>query len=314
LKVIELKNQGKKRLDVAAAEYKDEVNRSAKKPRTKSAYCKSVDIFLESCTKIYLQDVDRTDLVACHAFCRDVMEMNARSCWNRFTNVLFFLKAHGITKLAKQEDWPVFTEEDVEIYEEWELRALFTSCSPEHRLLFRFFLMSGFREQEVMHLTWKDINFTASTVSVRHKPQYDWTPKAYKEREVPVPSALLHELEEAKAKATSPLVFPAPGGKPEGHMLRILKEVAAQAGLNPEDCYLHKFRATFATGCLQALFEQGKGGNAADLRTVQSWLGHKDLASTLRYLRPARGAGVQQKVDALWSSFNAPVIEANRLA
>ena len=43
---------------------------------------------------------------------------------------------------------------------------------------------------------------------------------------------------------------------------------------------LHKFRATFATHALQ-------GG--VDLRTVQSWMGHTDLASTMRYLRPARG-------------------------
>jgi site-specific recombinase XerD len=58
-------------------------------------------------------------------------------------------------------------------------------------------------------------------------------------------------------------------------MLRRLKTVATRAGMDPDTCWLHKFRATFATHALQ-------GG--IDLRTVQSWMGHTDLASTMRYL------------------------------
>jgi site-specific recombinase XerD len=36
-----------------------------------------------------------------------------------------------------------------------------------------------------------------------------------------------------------------------------------------------------------------------DLRTVQDWMGHTDLSSTLRYLKPNR-AVVQEKVEAIW--------------
>jgi integrase/recombinase XerD len=69
-----------------------------------------------------------------------------------------------------------------------------------------------------------------------------------------------------------------------------------RAGLNPAEYFLHKFRATLATTCLQS---------GVDLKTVQQWLGHTDLASTMRYLRAARGAGVREKVEAVWSSVNA---------
>jgi type I site-specific restriction endonuclease len=103
-----------------------------------------------------------------------------------------------------------------------DLDELFASCDPAERLLFRFFLMTGLREQEVMYCTWRDINFNASTISVHHKPQCGWSPKAYKEREVPVPAALLNELREAKEKSTSPLLFPTSSGQPDTHMLRIL--------------------------------------------------------------------------------------------
>src|SRR5437660_9292761 len=62
--------------------------------------------------------------------------------------------------------------------------------------------------------------------------------------------------------------------------------------LDPNDFWLHKFRATFATKHLQA---------GVDLRTVQLWLGHKDLESTMRYLKPARGKDVLTKVNATFA-------------
>ena len=50
------------------------------------------------------------------------------------------------------------------------------ACGPEESRLFRFFLYSGFREQEATYFTWKDLG--ASTAAVRHKPQYGWSPKS----------------------------------------------------------------------------------------------------------------------------------------
>ena len=38
-----------------------------------------------------------------------------------------------------------------------------------------------------------------------------------------------------------------------------------------------------------------------DLRTVQPRLGHRDLESTMRYLKPARGKGVREKVNATFA-------------
>jgi len=76
-------------------------------------------------------------------------------------------------------------------------------------------------------------------------------------------------------------------------VLELCRAVARRAGLNPENFWLHKFRATFATRHLQ------KG---VDLRTVQDWLGHKDLESTMRYLQPAKGKAVRQKVNATFSA------------
>jgi site-specific recombinase XerD len=65
--------------------------------------------------------------------------------------------------------------------------------------------------------------------------------------------------------------------------------VAERAGLEPENFWLHKFRATFATWSLWA---------GVDLRTVQQWLGHSDMESAMRYLKPSQ---VRKKANELFA-------------
>lgn len=78
-------------------------------------------------------------------------------------------------------------------------------------------------------------------------------------------------------KAASKFLFPARGAA--GHMTRmrfhgLVKEVAARAGLDPERVSPHVLRHAFATHLLA-------GG--ADLRVIQTLLGHADLSSTEIY-------------------------------
>ena len=66
-----------------------------------------------------------------------------------------FLKAQGIRGLAGKNDWPRYTEEEPEVYEQEELDKLFAVCDAEERLWYEFFLMTGEREQEVMYTEWR---------------------------------------------------------------------------------------------------------------------------------------------------------------
>jgi integrase/recombinase XerD len=87
-------------------------------------------------------------------------------------------------------------------------------------------------------------------------------------------------------------VFPTADCNPKLDFLDCCKAIAKRAGLNPEGFWLHKFRATFATWALWA---------GVDLRTVQQWLGHCDMESTMRYLKPSRGQQVRQKVNEIFA-------------
>ena len=47
---------------------------------------------------------------------------------------------------------------------------------------FEFFYRTAMREQEVMHVSWSDIDFERSTITVRENKRFGWKPKAYKGR------------------------------------------------------------------------------------------------------------------------------------
>jgi integrase/recombinase XerD len=273
----------------AAETYLEEI-RLTKKKKTLAAYSTALRYFQAACEKTHLEEIDRTDMLRFHAYLRDEKDHTARSCWNKFSNVMSFLKAQGVSTGVKKNDWPRYVEDTPEAYEKAELDKLFAVCNAQEKLYFEFFLMTGMREQEAMHTFWSDVNFNLNTVTVSAKSRFEFSPKNYRGREIPIPAGLVESLRIAKAKATPgcPLLFPTSGCKPKNDFLDILKARAKDAGLDPDDFWLHKFRATFATWHLQA---------GVDLRTVQLWLGHTDLASTMRYLKPAQGAEVQRKVN-----------------
>src|SRR5207245_10306093 len=114
------------------------------------------------------------------------------------------------------------------------------------------------------------------------------------EREMPTAEQLVKCLNASNAKSdrTCGLVFPTAVCKPKMNFLNDLKAVAERANLSPDKFWLHKLRATFATWSLWA---------GVDLRTVQLWLGHSDLESTMRYLKPSRSQQVREKVTAIFA-------------
>ena len=293
--VLEVSNNGQnghRSVAVAITEFLDET-KLTKKAKTYAAYSTALKYFQESCPKLYLEDIERRDLLKFSAFLRDEKEQAPRSVYNKFENVMTFLKAHGVRGFVGKNDWPRFVEVEPEVYEKEELEKLFAVCDVEERLWYEFFLMTGMREQEVMHCSWNDINLARPTVTVRYKPEYGFSPKNYREREIPIPEKLVKSLKVWKAKSdkTCGLVFPTAGCQPKMNFLDDLKAVAERAKLDKENFWLHKFRATFATWSLWA---------GVDLRTVQQWLGHSDMESTMRYLKPSRSQQVREKVNEIF--------------
>jgi integrase/recombinase XerD len=282
------------KLKAACADYLDEV-KANKKHKTLDTYRYSLAYFQESCTKVYLDEVERKDMLDYKVFLRD-KGLSQRSICNRFKHVLMFLRSQGITELVRKTDFPDYTLNEPEIYSPEDLSAFFAACDPLEKVCFQFFLCTGMREKEVAHTFWTDVNFSEGTVKVSAKEQYKWNPKAYKERTIPVPDSLLAALNSIKPSSPKGLIFCNSAGSPKRDFLMDCKAIAERAGFKREDFFDHRFRATFASMHLQA---------GVDIRTVQSWLGHSpsSIGATMRYLQPARGAAARAKANATFQWF-----------
>jgi integrase len=165
------------------------------------------------------------------------------------------------------------TKTVVDTYDEAELEKFFQACTKEEQAIFKTFYYTGLREQELAHLHWSDLNLVKGILVVRAKPEEGFIPKDWEEREIPLHPRLVTALKELPRRHAK-LVFSTLKGNPNGHLLRMLKQIVERAKLR-DRWYLHKFRKTFATRALE------KGG---DIRTVQALLGHKNITTTARYL------------------------------
>ncbi len=101
--------------------------------------------------------------------------------------------------------------------------------------------------------------------------------KGGKERMIPLSATALSAVEAYLAHIPRESRWLFPSGK--GHLSRIrlyqlVKALAARAGINPERISPHVLRHAFATHMLE---------NGADLRALQTLLGHADISTTERY-------------------------------
>ena len=71
-----------------------------------------------------------------------------------------FLKHHGKGGVTKNLGLPERVITLPREYGDSDLQKFFGDCTPAERVLFSTFLFTGFREQELVHLYWSDINFT----------------------------------------------------------------------------------------------------------------------------------------------------------
>ena len=285
------------------------------------AYRNVLTMFERCYGKPYVDQVQRQDLLDFINCCYKSGLCN-RTIYGRLATVLQFLRMHGKSGLVQPSDWPRYVEAIRPTYEAYEIDALFQNAD-DHRVLFTFLLASGFRDSEFQCLWWRDIDFRSCVARVTAKPSLQFIPKSWEERAVPLPRILIGELEslrQSRNAAATQLVFPSPHGGRLSHGSVILKRIAQRAGLNCGLCvtkfrnkcaegpyctnfFLHKFRHTFATEHLR---------DGVDICTLQKWMGHRDIQSTVAYLRGLVTEQAVTKVSAGWLSAHVNGLSLNQ--
>ena len=216
----------------------------------------------------------------------------------------FFPKAAGMDVKKVFPPKPRYDETLPTIYTSDQISAILDVADAHMHLVIDLALKCGLREQEIVYLEWSDIHVHDKVLRVSSKPRYQFRVKDSEERDIPIPDDLLQELRAWHKDRSRPgLMLATKRGNANRKLLRTLKRLAKREGLNCKQCdgcrsklgecqewTLHKFRRTYSTTLLRS---------GLDLRTVQAYMGHANLASTMRYLRPASSAEAQAKINAI---------------
>jgi len=221
-----------------------------------------------------------------------------RTCHNILLTANTLARVNGNEKGKKILAEMSFPPKPCRVYTDEELEKFFSSCSPDEALIYKFFLHSMGREQEVANTEVQDFNFKSNVLHICPKLDRGFRLKSQKGqaalgRYVPIPASLMRKLQEhCKGKRERDLVFPNAGGGVEGHFLRKCQRIAKCAGLTGFE--LHAFRKTGATKLHRA---------GAKIRDISAWLGHKDTKTTQIYL------GVSDAADEACQTFvnNTPL-------
>jgi integrase/recombinase XerD len=271
---------GRLTVQESVTKYLDRKRVAGKRPGTIASYKFTLNLFDEFCHRLYIDEVIGDDLLDFAAFCKKRGDSD-RTISRRFVDMTIFMKFYGKSRLVPKTDWPTYIERPVEAYsqeqiQKFDVAALSNSSiakTQKESLLLEWLIHSGFRIGEIAHLTYADIDFPGNKISVNPKPEWDWVPKTQECRVVRVPQKVMDNLKAWHDSHPGPLVFPSTVGKPDNHLLRIIKDLGKRAGIKGRfDC--HKFRSTFATQ---------KSGQFK-IQDVQKMLGHKSIETTMRYL------------------------------
>jgi integrase len=205
--------------------------------------------------------------------------------------------------IAQLELPAVAHSEDIRFLEPPEVQAVADAAAAGpyeavDRALYITAAMTGLRQGELVALRWRDVDWTAGRVRVRqnHVLGEFGTPKSKRSsRSVPMADAVARELDRLAKASGDPgpdaLVFAdplngGPLGKPQ--ILRRFRDAMRAAGLDPNHRF-HDLRHTFGTRMAAA---------GVPMRTLQEWMGHRDLATTQRYADYAPSAHEAAFVEA----------------
>ena len=319
------------RVSIGAAIHAFVESKKRKSRATQQNYTTILNEFLDHISVKFIDEVTPKVIDEYISWLESERDAAPKTIKNKTQVIVFMLKAAGVQKpSAMVKDLvPVVEEEPAEPYHQKELESLFEFMEEaedqENFQRYSFFLVTAAREKEVAHAQWKDIvmkgtvpHFViqAKTYTKENGTEGAFSPKNHERREVPLTRELVDVLTARKKTSKSDWIFPNQNGDPEGHFLRKFKKVAFEAGLNCGECKttrqegrydkqtVEKTCKTYNEGCEQHYLHRLRKTRATfwhtqqvPLRTIQHWLGHKNLETTQKYLGIENPEAVVDKIN-----------------
>jgi integrase len=146
-----------------------------------------------------------------------------------------------------------------------EIEILLNSCYGHIKDIVTVALHTGMRKSEILNLKWQDIDLRNRLIIIRNT-------KNNESRTIPMNETLCDMLQMLSPTNEQQYVFANREGKPFGDVRTSFRNALKRAGI--KDFRFHDLRHTFASKLVM---------RGVDIRTVQTLLGHKDIAMTMRY-------------------------------
>ena len=311
-----MQNSSRLPLRTVVDTYLEQKKNKAKK--TREQYRLTLDEFIEGLGRIkFLDEI----IVAALRKYKDFLTakgFSGKTIDTRINIVNFLLKKNGVEARLPKDEMPVVETEAAVPYSDDELKKLVGEMDTEETIRYKFFLGTAARDREVTYAAWADINFDKKTYTVRGKSDVGFAVKNHESRTIPIPDTLAADLKaRRKASPGSRWIFVNEAGVPDNHFLRKLKRIALRAGVKCGQCrtkvtkgkyttkkqvevscatdpvcehiYLHRFRKTCATRWQEA---------GVPIRTIQHYLGHKNLKTTALYLGVSDSEKMRDKINS----------------
>jgi len=173
---------------------------------------------------------------------------------------------------------------DIDVFSLEEVLALVrAAASPQDAAIYLTAALTGLRRGELVALRWRDVDFPGDVIRVRASYSEGGlsTPKSGKVRSVPmapqVAQALAGLAHRGELSTDDDLVFHGAGGGylDASALYRRYKHALDDAGLR--SLRFHDLRHTFGTRMIAK----------ASILQVKAWMGHADVATTMKYLHYA---------------------------
>jgi hypothetical protein len=187
---------GRLKIDAAIEQYFKNLQSQGKDPKTIRAYKVATDEFRKSCSKEFLDEIGKQDLLDFMGWLRKQPQRLRndgtprkkrksgdpnRTYYNKINNVVIFLSAHGIKGLLKKSEYPKYAEKPVVFYDSGQVKTLYSNCiDEEERFTLDYFLKAGVRDGEAAHAEYTDVK--DGFLNIVDKPHLSWHPKQWHTR------------------------------------------------------------------------------------------------------------------------------------
>jgi integrase len=177
-------------IDDAVKQYFKNLQSQGKDPKTIRAYKVAVEEFRKSCSKKFMDEIAKQDLIDFLGWLRKQPPKPRkdgtlrkprrsgdpnRTYFNKVNSVVIFLSAHGINRLLKKSEYPKFSEKPVVYYDASQVKALYAAAkNDEERFTLDYFLKTGVRDGEAADAEYRDVK--DGFLNMVDKPLLKWHP------------------------------------------------------------------------------------------------------------------------------------------